>query len=289
MAEPDVENGAEMPVGEYLRSVREAKGLELEEASRVTKVGKNYLAAIEQGDFGKLPNAAYIKGFLRLYAGFLSLSGDEVVARYEKGLAPPPGAQPEASAPRASHAPRAQGMAPPTGIDTLERARIRNPGRWIVPALLLGAVVIAALFFTEGEPPRVQPPPSAPAPAASPAPAPVAQPVQKPVSSARNAAAPVPAGTETAPTSPAGKQSGIVLRLRFNRDSWLSITIDDSISQRYDLKAGDIIEWKGQRSFALDLGDGGAVEAEFNGKPLKALGEAGKPAHVELKGDQPAP
>ncbi|QWV95916.1 DUF4115 domain-containing protein [Geomonas nitrogeniifigens] len=283
MAEPEVESSAEAPVGEYLRSVREAKGLELEEASRVTKIGKNYLAAIEQGDFDRLPNAAYIKGFLRLYAGFLSLSGDEVVARYEKGLAPPPGAQPEASAPRA------QGIAPQTGIDTLERARFRNPGRWIVTALLLGAVVIAALFSTEGEQPRVQPPPSAPAPAAPPAPAPVAQPVQKPVSSAHSAAAPSPSGTETAPAAPGGKQSGIVLKLRFNRDSWLSITIDDSISQRYDLKAGDIIEWKGQRSFALDLGDGGAVEAEFNGRPLKALGEAGKPAHVELKSDQPAP
>ncbi|MBU5613420.1 helix-turn-helix domain-containing protein [Geomonas azotofigens] len=290
MAEPEVESGEEVPVGEYLRRVREAKGLQLEEASRVTKIGKNYLAAIEQGEFQKLPNAAYIKGFLRLYAGFLSLSGDEVVARYERGLTPPSGAQPEASAPRAAHAPQAQGMAPQTGIDTLERAKIRAPGRWIVPALLLGAVVVAALFFTEGEPPRVQPPPSAPAPAAPPAPAPAAQPVQKPMSSARNeAAAPLPAGTANAPSTPAGKQAGVVLKLRFNRDSWLSITIDDSITQRYDLKAGDLIEWKGQRSFALDLGDGGAVEAEFNGRPLKPLGEAGKPAHVELKGDQAAP
>ncbi|QXM10323.1 DUF4115 domain-containing protein [Geomonas subterranea] len=287
MADPEVESGVETPVGEYLRGVRETKGLELEEASRVTKIGKNYLAAIEQGEFQKLPNAAYIKGFLRLYAGFLSLSGDEVVARYERGLAPPPGAQPEAGAPRAAHAPRPQAMAPQTGIDTLERAKIRTPGRWIIPALLLGAVVIAALFFSEGEPPKVQAPVTAQAPAAPPAPAP--QPVQQPVSSARNEGATLPAGTETAPAAPAGRQSGVVLRLRFNRDSWLSITIDDSISQRYDLKAGDIIEWKGQRSFALDLGDGGAVEGEFNGRPLKALGEAGKPAHVELKGDQPGP
>ncbi|MCM0081585.1 DUF4115 domain-containing protein [Geomonas sp. Red32] len=74
-----------------------------------------------------------------------------------------------------------------------------------------------------------------------------------------------------------------MLRLRFNRDSWLAITIDDSISQRYDLKAGDVIEWKGTRSFVIDLGDGGAVDAEYNGRHLK-LGEAGKPVHVELKG-----
>lgn len=280
MAEPVVESGAETPVGEYLRGVREAKGLHLDDASRVTKIGKNYLIAIEEGEFEKLPNAAYIKGFLRLYAGFLSLSGDEVVARYERGLAPQSGPQPE------SGVPHQKGSGAQTGIDTLERARFRSYGRWVVPALLLVLVVIAALFFSEGEQPRVQPPTAA-LPAAPPAPAPVAQPVQKQLSSARDETPAPPAGGETVPAAPGGKPSGIVLRLRFNRDSWLSITIDDSISQRYDLKAGDIIEWKGQRSFALDLGDGGAVEAEFNGRPLNALGEPGKPAHVELKGNQP--
>lgn len=279
MAEPEVESGTETPVGEYLRAVREAKGLQLDDASRVTKIGKNYLMAIEEGQFEKLPNAAYIKGFLRLYAGYLSLSGDEVVARYEKGLAPPPGPQAE------SPLPHPKTGAAQTGIDTLERTKFRSHGRWVVPALLLVAVVIAALFFSEGEPPRVQPQAPQP-PVAPPAPAPVAQPVQKPLSSARGEAPAAPPATEAVPAAPAGKQSGIVLRLRFNHDSWLSITIDDSISQRYDLKAGDIIEWKGQRSFALDLGDGGAVEAEFNGRPLKALGEAGKPAHVELKANQ---
>ena len=94
------------------------------------------------------------------------------------------------------------------------------------------------------------------------------------------ASAPAPAPV---PSSGATHHDGIILRLRFNQDSWLSITIDDSISQRYDLKAGDVIEWKGAHSFVLDIGDGAAAEAEFNGRPLKALGEAGKPAHVELK------
>jgi hypothetical protein len=87
------------------------------------------------------------------------------------------------------------------------------------------------------------------------------------------------------PTAPAeGKPKGVILRLHLTRDTWLSITIDDSLSQRYDLKAGDVIEWKGARSFVVDVGDGGAVDGEFNGRPLKSLGESGKPAHVELKG-----
>ncbi|TGU70557.1 helix-turn-helix domain-containing protein [Geomonas terrae] len=277
MAEPELENDAELPVGEYLRKAREANGLQLEDAARVTKIGKNYLVAIEAGQFEKLPNAAYIKGFLRLYAGYLSLSGDDIVARYEKGLLPPPGPQP----PAATKTTEAETKRP--GIGSLERVRVAGPGRWAVPALLLVAVVVVAVFISEDERPLAPPPAAPPAPAAAPAPAPLAGAVQKPLSSSRGVLPTPPADGENT-AAPPGKKGGVVLKLRFTQDSWLSITIDDSISQRYDLKAGDIIEWKGERSFVLDLGDGGAVEGELNGRPLKALGEPGKPAHVELTG-----
>ena len=301
MAEPDAEHGAGLPVGEYLRSTRESRGLELEEASRVTKIGKNYLLAMEEGQFEKLPNAAYIKGFLRLYAGFLSLSGDEVVRRYEQGL---PAARPQAEVHAEPERP---------GVEIMERAKLGGHGRWVIPLLLLCLVILAALFFSDGEEKRPRPvsrsaeAPVPPTPAAvqpqrstaahpgavagQPAPSgeavpPVQVPAALPASSPPAAPALPPAGAPNSPKVATGQPShdGIVLRLHFKQDSWLSITIDDSVSQRYDLKAGDLIEWKGAHSFVLDIGDGAAAEAEFNGRPLKALGEPGKPAHVELKG-----
>jgi cytoskeleton protein RodZ len=295
VAEADVAQ-AGLKVGQYLKSVRESRGLKLEEASHVTKVGKNYLIAIEEGQFDKLPNPAYIKGFLRLYAGFLSLSGDEVVRRYDQECA--------AERPIAD----TKGRPEVPGADITERARLKNRGKWAIPLLLLVLVALAALFFNEGEDRRERP---AAKPAPAPAVAPVTAPVQPPRSSAGLPTVTAPAANPalvppvTAPPvngalppavvqpGPAGqapaagtpRRDGIILRLHFNQDSWLSITIDDSISQRYDLKAGDIIEWKGKRSFVLDIGDGVAAAAEYNGRPLKALGEAGKPAHVELKGE----
>ena len=96
----------------------------------------------------------------------------------------------------------------------------------------------------------------------------------------------VPADKEkelVTPAEPTPQPGGIVLKLKVNQDCWLNITIDDTVSQQYDLKAGDLIEWKGEKVFALDLGNPGGVEAEFNGKPLKPLGERGKPVHVMLK------
>ena len=273
-----MDNGAEVPVGQYLRSVRQSRDLKLEEASRVTKISKAYLVAIEEGEFEKLPNAAYIKGFIRLYAGFLSLSGDDVVARYERDLpaAPRPQAEPIRRRPE---------------LELMEKAKLGGHGRWVIPTLLLILVILAALFLSEEEEKRLPPEPALQAPVvAPPVFAPITAPVQQPFSSARLETEVTEKPTVTAPVPlPAGKRGGIVLRLRFNQDSWLSITIDDSISQRYDLKAGDIIEWKGSRLFVLDLGDGGAVQAEFNGRPLQALGEPGKPAHVELKSEQLGP
>jgi cytoskeleton protein RodZ len=269
--EADAERESGLPVGEYLKSVREARGLQLDQASRVTRISKSYLVAIEQGEFEKLPNAAYIKGFLRLYASYLSLSPDEVVRRYESAL--PSAARPQ---------PEVRGES--SRIDYVEKAKATGPGRWLIPALLLVLVILAALFLAEPEQRQgslVEPAPQTAQPA--PAPAPPAAPAVPVLPQLTSAAPAQAAPPQSEPPPQVAPAAGIVLRMRFNQDSWLSITIDDSISQRYDLKAGDVIEWKGSRLFVIDVGDGGAVEAEFNGRPLKALGEAGQPAHVELK------
>ena len=75
---------------------------------------------------------------------------------------------------------------------------------------------------------------------------------------------------------------GIVLKMRALEDGYLDMTIDDAITQHYDLKAGDIIEWKADKKFTLEIGNAGGVEAELNGRHLKPFGEKGSPAHIVL-------
>ncbi len=261
-------------VGSALRESREARGIPLEEASRVTRIGKNYLTALEEGSFDILPNPAYVKGFLRAYAAFLGLSGDEIVARYEGSI----------SATLHSHYPEEEkdaGGAPVTRHKTVPRR-----GRWVVPLILLAFVVVAAYIFEDKGPQ----PAKAPLPPDAPPALPVAAPVLPPRSSAQGhpeaTRLAAEKGTVDARTADAESQgAGIVLKLKVNQDCRLNITIDDAISQQYDLKAGDLIEWKGDRVFALDVGNAGGIEAEFNGKQLKPFGEPGKPAHVILKAD----
>lgn len=71
-------------LGEYLKSVREEKGLELEDLAKETKIQKRYLRALEEEDYEELPGEAYVKGFLKNYAQALGMSLSEVSDLYVK-------------------------------------------------------------------------------------------------------------------------------------------------------------------------------------------------------------
>jgi Helix-turn-helix domain len=73
-------------VGPALRTVREARGVTLEEAARDTRVRLEFLEAIEAEDFHLLLGDVHVRGCLRTYATYLRLSPDKVVAMYEAEL-----------------------------------------------------------------------------------------------------------------------------------------------------------------------------------------------------------
>jgi hypothetical protein len=66
-------------VGERLRTARDARGVDYYRIERDTKIRAKYLAALEGGDNSALPGDVYTKGFLRTYATYLGLNGDEIV------------------------------------------------------------------------------------------------------------------------------------------------------------------------------------------------------------------
>lgn len=72
--------------GAFLRRVREARRLSVEEISEQTKISKTYIRAIEDEDFTKLPAAVFVRGFMVQICKMLRLSGDDVakafLARY---------------------------------------------------------------------------------------------------------------------------------------------------------------------------------------------------------------
>jgi beta-lactam-binding protein with PASTA domain len=76
-------------LGQTLREAREAKGATLNQAEAVTRVRGKYLRALEEADWGSLPEPLYVKGFLRSYARYLGLDALTVLAQYDRLAAGP--------------------------------------------------------------------------------------------------------------------------------------------------------------------------------------------------------
>jgi flagellar biosynthesis protein FlhG len=68
--------------GAMLRAVREAKGLDLKQISRRTKINLSYLEALEADDFGALPALVYVRGFVSEVAKALDLDATQVAHTY---------------------------------------------------------------------------------------------------------------------------------------------------------------------------------------------------------------
>jgi cytoskeletal protein RodZ len=82
-AKVQVISGAHMPtVGTFLRQLREAKSLSVEEISRATRVPAQSVERIEADRFDELPGEVFVRGFLKSYARSLGVPPDEVLARY---------------------------------------------------------------------------------------------------------------------------------------------------------------------------------------------------------------
>lgn len=71
-------------LGQLLHQHRLRKKLSLEEVARRTKIKEQFLAAIERGEYSRLPSPAYAKGFVINYATFLGLPKAEVTALFRR-------------------------------------------------------------------------------------------------------------------------------------------------------------------------------------------------------------
>jgi curved DNA-binding protein CbpA len=68
--------------GSFLRHVREAQNISVEEMSAQTKLSKTYIIAIEEENYKKLPAPVFVRGFLVQIARILKLPSDKILASY---------------------------------------------------------------------------------------------------------------------------------------------------------------------------------------------------------------
>jgi cytoskeleton protein RodZ len=76
-------SGNDASIGSLLRASRNRRNEALSEVSSALRIRQVYLEAIENNQFDVLPGAIYAIGFIRTYAEYLGLDGEEVVRRYK--------------------------------------------------------------------------------------------------------------------------------------------------------------------------------------------------------------
>jgi cytoskeleton protein RodZ len=264
-----VPNG-EAKIGRVLEMARKQRGLTLDEAEHATKIRKRYLDGLEREDFGVLPDAVYARGFLKTYANYLGLDGEELArelrdrrrSRRDRSVA--------YGVPKASEFDKP--LINPSELTGKERRGIS----WgtvlnLLVALLLLAAVVGSLYYvglgaqSAGEDPEPR------------------QPAQQDAAGDRQprAGGAPPAADDGAPERPqpaaAPQPETLSVVVSVDGDpSWLSVLTDGRLAYEQIAQPGFSQSFEAQREVSIKTGNAGAVGVEVNGQDLGKLGESGE-------------
>jgi cytoskeleton protein RodZ len=302
-------------IGEFFKQVRETKGLTIDEVAAKTRIRTDFVKALEDGNFAKLPDQVFARGFVRSYARSLGLDEEDAIHRFVQSAGAFYDKQIERERLKVRQA---------------EEERKRQSNRKAV-AVAIGIAIFTLIFLLSREQSSllvrrsssdlpassskrtIQPaqetqavPPPSPQAEAVPPSAPKAKSGESPLVPAKTGAgntvwpvagavpltSSMPESTTPAPSSlgsdgPLGGISlegtgatdgQLVLDLEATELSWVVVQIDGGSPQEALLRPGEKGRWKGQDQFVLTLGNAGGVKAELNGKPQKPFGPSGKVA-----------
>jgi cytoskeleton protein RodZ len=284
----------ELSVGKFLQQERERKKVTLEAVSQATRISAKNLEAIENDDFAFLPAPIFIRSFLKVYASYIGLNPDKVIALYETqtgviGLPPSKGLQPEKTAPR----------------------RL-----WLVVLPILIIAIIGAgiyWFFSPRKAPlivSVSPPPPPPAPvpepAKVPAPPPETPPVKETPKEPEKTAkpepekkpeakvppappkiltpppSPPPAAPSPGPSVEEKKERRHILRVQAKEQTWVRIQADDQPEFEVLLEPQEKAVWTARRQLKITLGNAAGLDMAFNGKMVGPFGARGQVVHLQF-------
>ena len=71
-------------VGQILKEERERKFYTLDEIEKITKIRKELLQALEEGQYHKLPPQTFVQGFIKNYGKFLGLNTEKLLAVFRR-------------------------------------------------------------------------------------------------------------------------------------------------------------------------------------------------------------
>ena len=228
-------------LGQILRQERELRDIPLDRIEEATRIRAAQLRAIEDDRLETLPAEAYARGFVRTYAEYLGLNGDDVVAIFNEQWN------------RTAH--RAEPAPPQTPVSVARRSPAGLFSLWVAVACLLlaGSAVLYLIGGSGGG--HAASPPTTHAP---PATQPVTNPTTNPTTSATQSPPPAqPAGVRMTVTA---AQGSCWLEARRGSASGALLT-------ERTLAPGQAVHLHGRRVW-LRLGDPTSVQLRVNGRTL---------------------
>jgi len=262
-------------LGIWLRRTREARNLTPEQVEAATRIKPRLLEILEAGNFSALPGGdMQARGFLRIYARYLGLPADEVMARYEAevhGLryVPPartPPAQSAGALPGSTTAHISPSPAPaPVPLEgprrrwgTLETLLVGGLALAVLVAVLAGVsyLITRSASATDGS----------------------ATVAATPTPDVTQAVAAEAAQVEPTATLPVLQSTGegVTLTLEATEHVWVQVTTDDEVAFRGLLAPQQALTWSADQRIAVETGNGAGLQAIVNGQVIGALGERGQ-------------
>ena len=257
-------------LGDTLASARRSLGRTLSEAEAATRIRGKLLEALERGEYGALPNPAYVRGYIISYAKFLELDAGPLLKLYAE----------ETGAEKTSDALRVPAQVVPTRQQTQS---IPWPTILAIVAVVLVLVLavwgIGRLISGPDEPPPI---PVVPEPTATVDPG---GSVISTETTAPDAGAPIDDPDETDETG-----EPFVLRIVVASDaaSWLRITVDGLKAYEGTLSGGQTKEFDVTDEAVIRIGKPSAVTVFRDGEPVE-IPPAAETPELTLSVTDPTP
>ena len=296
-------------LGALLKSEREKREVSIEQITKLTRLRRHFIEALEAEDWKHLPAPVFVRGFIRAYARALNLDEEKVFDLYE-GTTPPDMSvpQPVVAAPAARKAPL-----------------------YVVGVVVLLGVLVA-VYFWRGE--RIPQPPETPQtePAAErsasvepgqqsptdsddealtaieeavknpdarlttflddvykPTDMLAEEPLAQYLTTAKSTSGPASKPAETGESLAAPSTELLTLNGIVKTRTWVKIYVDDQAPREFIFQPGSRPQWKAKKGFSVVVGNAAGIDFEFNGEEIKALGSLGQVVRLNFPEDFVAP
>ncbi|MBP2627703.1 MAG: putative transcriptional regulator [Firmicutes bacterium] len=233
-------------VGELLRDEREKKGLSVKEIESAISIRSFYINAIEEGNYNLVPGEVYLKGFIRNYANYLGLNGQEMVDLYRQSQKPIPSATVDIS---------------PDTIETSankseQPSKNNKNSNKLLMISLLAVCVAGSAWWLLTSPKQATEPQTNKQIETNPTPPSQPQPPQSVI--------------PPAPTNP------VVITAKYTEKCWTSVTADGKIIYEGTPLNGDTITWEAQKNITITAGNAGGIDLISNGQSIGKMGAKGE-------------